>query len=71
MNFKIQNEYLKEIFDDHPFWIAHYLQPDKPGIDNWMFWQHSESGRVDGIKTPVDFNVFAGDSVDFNNLLIR
>jgi hypothetical protein len=25
---------------------------------------------VNGIKTPVDFNVFAGDSAEFQNLLL-
>ncbi|MEO8853984.1 MAG: hypothetical protein ABI359_09400 [Ginsengibacter sp.] len=53
-------------------WIAHYLQPDKPRIEkSWVFWQHSEKGRVDGINAPVDFNVFYGDSADFNNFLIH
>jgi lysozyme len=65
-------KYLQDNFDDYPIWIAHYLQPVKPRIDHkWMFWQHSESGRVNGIKAPVDFNVFSGDSTDFRNFLIQ
>lgn len=64
--------YLQSKFDDYPIWIAHYLQPVKPRIDHkWVFWQHSESGRVNGIKAPVDFNVFSGDSADFKNFLIQ
>lgn len=44
----------------------------KPRIEkSWVFWQHSEKGRVDGISAPVDFNVFYGDSSDFNNFLIH
>ncbi len=71
-NIDFYNRYLKEAFGDYPVWIAHYLQPDKPRLDHdWMFWQHSENGRVDGIKTPVDFNVFSGDSTAFNNLLLQ
>ena len=71
-NIFFYNKYLKGVFDDYPFWIAHYLQPGKPGIDRgWTFWQHSESGHVNGIKTTVDFNVFSGDSAEFKNLLIR
>ncbi len=59
-------------FEKYPLWIAHYLQPDQPRITNeWAFWQHSETGRVNGIKAPVDFNVFSGDSSDFKKLLIR
>ena len=71
-NIFFYNKYLKGVFDDYPFWIAHYLQPGKPGIDRaWTFWQHSESGHVNGIKTTVDFNVFSGDSIAFQNILIR
>ncbi len=71
-NIDFYNTYLKNDFDDYPVWIAHYLQPVNPRIDHkWIFWQHSESGRVNGIKAPVDFNVFYGDSSDFKDLLIR
>jgi lysozyme len=71
-NIFFYNTYLKGVFDDYPFWIAHYQQPAKPGIDRaWTFWQHSESGHVNGIKTTVDFNVFSGDSTAFKDLLIR
>jgi lysozyme len=71
-NIDFYNKYLKEGFEDYPIWIAHYLQPDKPRLDHqWVFWQRSEKGRVDGIKTPVDFDVFSGDSIDFRNLLVQ
>jgi lysozyme len=71
-NIGFYNTYLKTNFDQYPIWIAHYLQPNKPRIDHqWLFWQHSEKGRVNGIKVPVDFNVFAGDSIAFQKLLIQ
>jgi lysozyme len=71
-NIDFYNSYLRGPFDEYPVWIAHYLQPDKPRLQRkWMFWQHSESGRVNGIRTTVDFNVFAGDSADFKNSLIK
>ncbi len=58
-------------FDDYPLWVAHYLQRDKPRVSRpWSFWQHSETGRVNGIMTKVDFNVFSGDSADFKSLLV-
>ncbi len=70
-NIYFYNRYLKS-FDEYPFWIAHYLQPDKPRLKRkWIFWQHSERGRVNGIKSKVDFNVFSGDSSDFNELLLK
>jgi lysozyme len=71
-NIDFYQRYFQSGFEEYPLWIAHYLQPDKPRIEkDWVFWQHSEKGRVNGIKVPVDFNVFYGDSADFNNFLIR
>jgi len=71
-NIDFYNNYLQNYFNEYPIWIAHYLQPVKPRIERkWIFWQHSESGRVNGIKTPVDFNVFSGDSLDFKKFLIQ
>jgi len=71
-NIDFYNNYLNENFEQYPFWIAHYLQPIKPRTDRkWIFWQHSEKGHVNGIKSTVDFNVFAGDSAAFKELLIK
>ncbi len=59
-------------FNDYPLWVAHYLEKEKPRINRpWIMWQHNERGRVNGIKSRVDFNVFNGDSTDFRNLLIQ
>ena len=70
-NISFYERYFKDKFDDYPLWIAHYLQPAKPRTDQkWIIWQHSETGRVNGIKSLVDFNVFSGDSTDFRNLLL-
>ena len=64
-------KYLQGSFDDYPLWIAHYYQPGSPRIGrDWHFWQHSEEGRVNGIASKVDFNVFNGDSADFQALLV-
>ena len=62
---------LKGYFDDYPLWVAHYLQPHQPRINrDWTFWQHSEQGHVNGIQSRVDFNVFNGDSLAFQALLV-
>jgi lysozyme len=64
--------YLRDDFDGYPLWVAHYLQKQRPNVSrDWAFWQHSESGRVNGIVTRVDFDVFNGDSTDFRKLLIN
>lgn len=71
-NVDFYQKYFQTGFEEYPLWIAHYLQPVRPRIQNqWTFWQHSEIGRVDGIKTPVDFNVFYGDSTGFFNFLVH
>ncbi len=71
-NVDFYKRYLKDDFDKYPLWVAHYLQPEQPRIyRNWTFWQHNEDGRVNGIVTHVDFNVFNGDSLEFRKLLIN
>jgi lysozyme len=64
--------YLDQEFDDYPLWVAHYINKGKPRIyRDWHFWQYSEAGRVNGILSKVDFNVFNGDSVAFRKLLLN
>jgi lysozyme len=71
-NVEFYKQVLKDDFDLYPLWVAHYLQKQRPRIyRNWTFWQHDEGGRVNGVFTKVDFNVFNGDSADFRKLLIN
>jgi lysozyme len=71
-NVDFYDNFLAGKFDEYPLWVAHYLVKDKPRIQRqWIFWQHNETGRVNGIDAPVDFNVFNGDSADFKKLLIK
>lgn len=71
-NADFYQSFLSGRFDDYPLWVAHYLVKDKPRISrNWTFWQHNETGHVNGINSFVDFNVFNGDSTAFQKLLIK
>lgn len=71
-NISFYEKYFSTGFEKYPLWIAHYKEAYRPRIDkDWTIWQHNETGRVDGIKAPVDFNVFNGDSVAFKNFLIN
>jgi lysozyme len=71
-NVDFYRQYLKDDFDGYPLWVAHYLQKERPRVyRDWAFWQHSEAGRVNGILTRVDFDVFNGDSAEFRKLLIN
>ena len=65
-------QYLGSDFDEYPLWVAHYIQKNRPRIEReWIFWQHSEKGRVNGVVSAVDFNVFNGDSAAFTQLLVK
>ena len=58
--------FLEEIWphaEDHTVWLAQYV--DWPSYEGpFPFWQISESGRIDGIEGPVDFDVWFQDAVD-------
>jgi lysozyme len=63
---------LAPFFDEYPLWVAHYEDANKPRTArNWLFWQHSERGHINGITTPVDCNVFNGDSLALNLILLK
>ena len=65
------NEYLGDEFKKYPLWVAHYTENNKPKITrDWIFWQYSDKGKVEGITEKVDFNVFNGDSIAFNKILM-
>lgn len=71
-NADFYSRYLGKEFDSYPLWVAHYYQDYEPRINRpWTFWQHSEEGRVNGILSRVDFNVFNGDSSGFAALLFN
>ena len=71
-NVSFYNTYLSDDFDGYRLWVAHYLQKNEPRITrDWLFWQHSENGRVNGILNQVDFDVFNGDSATFKQLLVE
>ena len=70
-NVDFYSRYLGNEFNSYPLWAAHYFQYDTPRVSRqWDFWQHSEQGRVNGILSKVDFNVFNGDSLQFRNILM-
>lgn len=62
-NLKFYYKYIVGNFDQYPIWISRYSYASPQLIGNqWTFWQYSREGRVRGIGTEVDLNVFNGDS---------
>jgi lysozyme len=54
-------------FSSYPLWVANYgvtcpLMPT--GWTKWVFWQSSDSGRVDGVVGNVDLDTFDGTMAD-------
>ncbi len=69
--YKFKLKYLSDpVFNDYPYWIAHYYV-DKVEYDGeWKFWQHTDAGRLPGIKGYVDFNIYNGSFYDLRMLTI-
>ena len=71
-NVSFYKNFLGHQFDEYPLWVAHYFVQKQPGVDEgWSFWQHNATGKINGIKTRVDFDVFSGDTTTFNSLLMH
>lgn len=61
---------LKGHFDAYPAWPRSVLlQPSESRIGRWLFWQFADNGRVPGVSTLVDLNVFCGARVEFESLI--
>lgn len=55
------NRFIKGNFDNYPLWICSFTDPPLDRTrSNWMFWQYSHHGKLDGIEGSVDMNVFYG-----------
>lgn len=57
-------------FNAYPYWIAHYYVDTLTYQGAWKFWQHTDCGRVDGIRGKVDFNAYNGSMYDLRRLTI-
>lgn len=57
-------------FDRYPFWIAHYYVKQLGYKGPWRFWQHTDLGQIDGIRGPVDLNIYNGSMYDLRHLTI-
>lgn len=69
--YKFKNQYLNtSVFDDYPYWIAHYYVDEIEYEGDWKFWQHTDAGRLPGIKGTVDFNLYNGSYYDLKKLCI-
>lgn len=69
-NFKLKYLNTPE-FDAYPYWIAHYYVDKLAYKGKWTFWQHTDCGKVNGIKGFVDCNIFNGSQQELLDLTLQ
>lgn len=70
--YKFKMNYLSSaVFDDYPYWIAHYYVDKIEYKGEWKFWQHTDAGKLPGIKGYVDFDIYNGSFYDLKKLTIE
>ena len=69
--YKFKMQYLNDdVFNQYPYWIAHYYVEKVEYEGEWKFWQHTDAGRLPGIKGDVDFNIYNGSFYDLRKMTI-
>ena len=69
--YKFKMKYLNDsVFYDYPYWIAHYYVEKVEYKGAWKFWQHTDVGKLPGIKGNVDFNIYNGSFYDLRKMTI-
>ena len=69
--YKFKTRYLNDpVFDSYPYWIAHYYVDEVEYEGPWKFWQHTDAGRLPGIKGQVDFNIYNGSFYDLRKMTL-
>ena len=70
--YKFKEQYLSApVFEDYPYWIAHYYVDKVQYKGKWKFWQHTDVGKLPGIKGYVDFNIYNGSYYELKQLCIE
>jgi lysozyme len=60
--YSIYDEYIQGEFNHCPVWIRDIIDPPVLSDNReWLFWQYSSRGRIGGIDSFVDMDVFRGD----------
>lgn len=59
--------FIKGRLESYPLWLCTFSTP--PAEIDWVIWQYSHRGSLDGIKSKVDLNVFNGSPADWRRWL--
>lgn len=68
VTYDTHNAYLRDEFLEYKIWIRDVFKPPYIKGRQWLIWQYSNRGRVAGIDTYVDINVFKGTQQDLLKL---
>ncbi len=60
-------KYIEGNFEEYSIWISRLCR--EPDDDDWIFWQYSHTGALQGIEGDVDLNTFNGDYSDFDRYI--
>jgi len=67
--------YVSGEYDKCDLWLCDIIKkPSLPDGRDWLFWQYSHTGRLEGYSGDeeyIDMNVFAGDEREFKKYLRR
>lgn len=71
-SYKFKKDFLDDpVFNEYPYWIAHYYINKLAYKGDWVMWQHTDCGKVEGIKGFVDCNIFNGTVQDLEAFTIQ
>jgi lysozyme len=63
------NRIVRGHFRGVPLWIREVVwRPSADDYPNFWFWQYAGNGRLEGVETLIDLNVFMGDRAAFNEI---
>ncbi len=65
VTYEAYERYIQGEFEGLDIWIRDIFWTPKLDRRPWRFWQYANRGRVRGISTYVDLNVFSGSREDF------
>ncbi|WP_021171119.1 Lysozyme M1 precursor [Sporomusa ovata DSM 2662] len=67
--YPLYDKYIKNEFTDYPIWIRDVIKtPRLSDGREWSFWQYCNRGRIKGIDTFVDINIYAKDYEELRKL---
>lgn len=73
VTYEFYDRYLQHKYPNNSIWISDFYSfnklPTLSDSKHWLFWQYSERGRIAGISTLVDLNVFSGTKSQFERLV--